>query len=139
MRAVDRRSRGSAGGPVANRLQGAWVTDATTCDTVFSKRNGQVTLKRDAQGRSGFIVSGKRVRGTNASCSRVSSKQKGEVPTFLMNCADKMIFHRQRVRRFENDGRVLRFALNSPRSRPPISAAAAEGRTRRSRRARPAL
>lgn len=99
----------------ADRLQGAWVTDATTCDTVFSKRNGQVTLKRDAHGLSGFIVSGKRVPVTNASCSLVSSKQKGQVLTFLMNCADKLIFQTVSVSvRFENDDRILRFDPEFP-------------------------
>ncbi|KRE20600.1 hypothetical protein ASE66_07005 [Bosea sp. Root483D1] len=105
----------SQAAPAADRLQGAWVTDATTCDTVFSKRNGQFTLKRDAEGWSGFIVSGKRVRGTNASCNLVSSKQKGDVLTFLLNCADKMIFQTVSVSvRFESDDRIVRFDPEFP-------------------------
>lgn len=102
-------------GAAADRLQGAWVTDATTCDTVFSKRNGQFALKRDAEGWSGFIVSGKRIRGTNATCSLVSSKQKGDVQTVLLNCADKIIFQSVSVSiRFESDDRIVRFDPEFP-------------------------
>ncbi len=104
-----------AAGAAADRLQGAWVTDATTCDTVFSKRNGQFTLKRDAEGWSGFIVNGKRIRGTNATCSLVSSKQKDEVTTVLLSCADKIIFQSVSISiRFENDDRIVRFDPEFP-------------------------
>lgn len=34
----------------ADPLQGAWVIDATSCDTVFSRRNSQLALKCDAEG-----------------------------------------------------------------------------------------
>lgn len=99
----------------ADRLQGAWVIDATTCDTVFARRNGKLVVKRSLEGWSGFIVDGKSVRGANASCTLRSTKHNGDVTTFLLDCSDKIMFGSMSVSaRFENDDRFIRFDPNFP-------------------------
>ncbi|HEV7325160.1 MAG TPA: hypothetical protein VGN91_08835 [Bosea sp. (in: a-proteobacteria)] len=98
------------------RLQGAWATSAASCDQVFSKRNGRLVLsKRSAEGWSGFIVSGKHVRGMNASCDVISSKQKGDVLTVLLGCETEIIFETMSVSlRFKPDGDLVRFDPEFP-------------------------
>lgn len=98
------------------RLQGAWATGAASCDQVFAKRNGRLVLnKRSAEGWSGFIVTGKHVRGMNASCDVISSKQKADVLTVLLGCETEIIFETMSVSvRFKPDGDLVRFDPDFP-------------------------
>ncbi len=76
---------------------------------------GTASSRSSATPRVGFIVRGNRVRGTNATCSLVSSKKKGDVLTALLNCADKMIFETVSMSvRFESDARLVRFDPEFP-------------------------
>lgn len=97
------------------RLQGAWATSAARCDQVFAKRNGRLVFKNSADGWSGFIATGKQVRGTQASCEAVSSKQKGDVLTVLLSCQTKIIFETMSVSvRLMPDGGLVRFDPDFP-------------------------
>jgi hypothetical protein len=97
------------------RLQGAWATSAASCDQVFAKRNGQLVFKHSAEGWSGFIATGKHIRGANATCDVISSKQKGDVLTVLLGCKTAVIFETSSVSvRFKPDGDVLRFDPEFP-------------------------
>lgn len=98
------------------RLQGAWATSAASCDQVFSKRNGRLVFsKRSAEGWSGFIATGKHVRGAHASCDVISSKQKGDVLTVLLGCETEILFETMSVSaRFKPDGDLVRFDPDFP-------------------------
>ena len=98
-----------------NRLDGAWATTAATCEEVFTKRNGALTLKRTKEGWSAFIIRGNRLNGANATCSVKSSKQKGDVTTLLLECADRIMFDTITVSvRFKEDGTFVRFDPEFP-------------------------
>lgn len=98
-----------------NRLEGAWTTRAASCDEVFVKRKGKLALKRTSEGWSAFIVSGNRINGANATCRVQSSKQKGDVTTFLLSCADQIMFDTMTVSlRFKDDGTFVRFDPEFP-------------------------
>lgn len=98
------------------RLQGAWATSAASCDQVFSKRNGRLVFsKRSAEGWSGFIATGKHVRGAHASCDVISSKQKADVLTVLLGCETEILFETMSVSvRFKPDGDLVRFDPDFP-------------------------
>lgn len=99
----------------ADRLDGAWTTSAASCDEVFVKRKGNLALKRTSEGWSAFIVRGNRINGANATCSVKSSRQKGDVTTLLLDCADKIIFDTMTVSiRFKEDGTLVRFDPEFP-------------------------
>ena len=105
----------SGAAQAVDRMDGAWATTAATCDEVFVKRNGKLALKRTAEGWSAFIVNGNRINGANATCSVKSSKQKGDVTTLLLSCADKIMFDTMTVSvRFKEDGTFVRFDPEFP-------------------------
>jgi len=98
-----------------SRMDGAWTTNAASCDEVFTKRKGGLALKRTSEGWSAFIIRGNRINGANATCSVKSSKQKGDVTTLLLECADKIIFDTMTVSvRFKDDGTFVRFDPEFP-------------------------
>ncbi|HEV7334385.1 MAG TPA: hypothetical protein VGO06_00335 [Bosea sp. (in: a-proteobacteria)] len=103
------------------RLQGAWATNAATCDQVFTKRTGRLVFnKNSAEGWSGFIATGKHIRSPNASCDVISSKQKGDVLTFLLGCESEIIFENVSVSvRFKPDGGLVRFDPEFPEVETP--------------------
>ena len=64
---------------------------------------------------AGFIVTGKHVRGMNASCDVISSKQKADVLTVLLGCETEIIFETMSVSvRFKPDGDLVRFDPDFP-------------------------
>lgn len=99
----------------ADRLDGAWTTSAASCDKVFVKRKGKLALKRTLDGWSAFIIQGDRIDGANATCRVKSSRQKGNVTTLLLDCADKIIFDTMTVSiRLKDDGTFVRFDPDFP-------------------------
>nr|WP_126109769.1 MULTISPECIES: hypothetical protein [unclassified Bosea (in: a-proteobacteria)]AZO76453.1 hypothetical protein BLM15_01680 [Bosea sp. Tri-49]RXT26380.1 hypothetical protein B5U98_07595 [Bosea sp. Tri-39]RXT31620.1 hypothetical protein B5U99_23140 [Bosea sp. Tri-54] len=99
-----------------DRLQGAWVSDAAQCDQVFVARQGRLTFKKQkGDVWSGFIVSGKHVRGVRSTCDLISSKQKGDVLSFLLSCKDAITFDTMSVSvRFKDDNTLVRFDPDFP-------------------------
>lgn len=100
----------------ADRLQGAWVGDAATCDQVFAKQKGRLTFKKQkGDVWSGFIVNGKHISGVRSTCDLVSSKQKGDVSTFLLSCKDAIAFDTMTLSvRFRDDNTIVRFDPDFP-------------------------
>ena len=99
----------------ADRLQGAWVTSAGLCDEVFTKRNGRVVFKPNAEDWSAFIVDGKHIRGARVTCDLISAKQKGDVTSFLLGCKSRIMFGTISVSaRFETDDKFVRFDPEFP-------------------------
>jgi hypothetical protein len=98
------------------RLQGAWANSGFSCDKVFVKRNGRLTLNKHlGDSWPGFLVSGKHVRGGGASCDLISSKQNGDVSTFLLGCDEGVIFDTMSVSlRFKDDNTLVRFSPEFP-------------------------
>jgi hypothetical protein len=87
---------GSAGPALAvspDEFQGAWAVDMDSCSSVFTTKDGRMTFAKN-QGDSlpGFIVDGKRIRGLSASCSVVSTREKGDTTTLLLSCQSQIMF-----------------------------------------------
>ncbi len=103
-------------GHASDRLQGAWVVDGVSCSDVFTQRGGRPAFKRNSlQGWSAFIVAGKHVRGARATCDLISSKQKGEVESFLLGCRSQIMFGSMSVSvRFLTDDKFVRFDPEFP-------------------------
>lgn len=99
----------------AERLDGAWTTDAASCTQVFTKRKGKLALKRTLDGWSAFIVRGNRIDGANSTCTVKSSKQNGDVTTYLLSCADSIMFETTTVSiRFKDDGTFVLYEPQFP-------------------------
>ncbi|CAN7147201.1 hypothetical protein LJR009_000023 [Bosea sp. LjRoot9] len=103
------------------RLQGAWATSAASCDQVFTKRNGRLVFNRQfGDSWSGFIVSGKHVRGARATCDLISSKHKGDILTFLLGCESEIMFDTMTISvRFNGDDSLVRFDPEFPEVETP--------------------
>lgn len=114
-------STGASAQASPERLQGAWATNAATCDQVFTKRSGRLVFnKQSIEGWSGFIATGKHIRSPNASCDVISSKQKGDVLSFLLGCENEIIFETVSVSvRFKPDGGLVRFDPEFPEVETP--------------------
>lgn len=107
---------GTSAGHASDRLQGAWVMDGVSCSDVFSQRGSRVAFKQNSpEGWSAFIVAGKHVRSLRASCDRLSSKQKGDVESFLLGCRSQIMFGSMSVSvRFLTDDKFVRFDPEFP-------------------------
>lgn len=114
---------GGPGWASPERLQGAWATSAASCDQVFAKRNGRLIFNRQfGEAWSGFIVSGKHVRGARATCDLISSKHKGDILTFLLGCESEIMFDTMTVSvRFNGDDSLVRFDPEFPEVETPYN------------------
>jgi hypothetical protein len=69
-------------------ITGAWATDASACNKIFSKKGGTISLTRDADlYGSGFIIDGNRIRAKIASCRITSRKEDGATVHLVASCA----------------------------------------------------
>jgi hypothetical protein len=69
-------------------ISGAWTTDASACNKVFSKKNGTISLTRKADlYGSGFVIDGNRIRAKIASCRITSRKDDGATVHLVASCA----------------------------------------------------
>ena len=69
-------------------LNGAWANNADSCAKIFTGKGGATTFKpkSDIYG-SGFIVSGKEIRGRFARCRITSQKEDGQIINLLAACS----------------------------------------------------
>jgi hypothetical protein len=69
-------------------FDGLWATNPDACKDIFVKRGNEVTFseKADMYG-SGFIVSGKTIRGKIAVCKILSMKKTGNTANLRAACA----------------------------------------------------
>ena len=76
----------------AFELSGAWATDKSACDKVFTKKGNTISFKEtsDIVG-SGFIVDGKQLRGKGVRCKIKSKKVEGDVTHLITACASNIL------------------------------------------------
>jgi hypothetical protein len=73
-------------------LSGAWATDKSVCNKIFTKKGNTISFKEtsDLVG-SGFIVDGKHLRGRGVRCEVKSKKEEGDVTHFIAACASNIL------------------------------------------------
>ena len=76
----------------AIELSGAWATDKSLCDKIFTKKGNAISFKgTSALIGSGFIVDGKQLRGKGARCEIKSKKEEGDVTHLIAACASNIL------------------------------------------------
>ena len=81
------------GSPVfAADLNGAWATDVSVCNKVFTKKGGAIAFAQDSdQFGGGFIVDGDKIRGQLQTCTIKTRKQDGNLIHFIAACANDIM------------------------------------------------
>jgi hypothetical protein len=81
------------GSPVlAADLNGAWATDVSVCNKVFTRKGGTIGFAQDSdQFGGGFIVDGDKIRGQLQTCTIKSRKQDGKLILFIAACANDIM------------------------------------------------
>jgi hypothetical protein len=75
-------------------LQGAWTMDGTDCATTFKKVGNNVEfIDRTSSLTTGIIISGRKITGTNMSCTAERIRPVGDHFSALLNCADSITFN----------------------------------------------
>ena len=70
-------------------LNGAWTIDASACGDVFTKDNGKLAFKQDADlNAGGIIVQGKQITGTFQKCTVKSLHDDGRNVRVIASCSD---------------------------------------------------
>jgi hypothetical protein len=69
-------------------LTGVWSTDAAVCNKVFAKSGDRVSFAKDADlYGNGFIIEGKQIRGSTATCRIKATKEEGAMVHMIAACA----------------------------------------------------
>ena len=91
-------------------LNGAWATDASSCNKVFVKKGNVVSFQQDSdQYGGGFILEGDKVRGQMQTCNIKVRKEDGSAIHILAACAtDIMASNVQLSARIIDDNTILR-------------------------------
>jgi hypothetical protein len=70
-------------------LNGAWTIDALACGDVFTKDNGKLAFKQDADlNAGGIIVQGRQITGTFQKCTVKSLHDDGRNVRVIASCSD---------------------------------------------------
>ena len=78
-----------AGDAQAIELNGAWVTNASVCSKVFTKRGNRIVVTKDADlYGSGFVIDGNQIRGKVLTCTIKTRKEDGDVHHLLATCSN---------------------------------------------------
>jgi hypothetical protein len=91
-------------------LNGLWSSDASACDRIFEKKGNSIGFRQDSDMfGSGFIVDGRRLRGSTTSCNITTRKEVDNVIHMIAACAtDIMYSNMQFSVRVLDDNRVSR-------------------------------
>jgi hypothetical protein len=83
----------ASGSPVlAADLNGAWATDVSVCNKVFTKKGGTIGFAQDSdQFGGGFIVDGDKIRGQLQTCTIKTRKQDGNLIHLIAACANDIM------------------------------------------------
>ena len=76
----------------ASELSGAWATDKSVCDKIFTKKGNAISFKEtsDLVG-SGFIVDENQLWGRGVRCEIKSKKEEGDVTHLIATCASNIL------------------------------------------------
>jgi hypothetical protein len=85
----DNASSDAAGATTsAADIDGAWVTNATTCNAVYVKQGAKISFSETADLHgSGFIIEGNRIRGKVALCKIRDRKTSGDLVHIIAACS----------------------------------------------------
>lgn len=100
----------------AGDLHGAWVTDKSTCNNVFTGEGTKRRIAKDADlYGSGFIYENNRLRGKNANCAIKAQKQDGDVLHLVTLCTNDVTFGTVLFSlRVHDDNEITRFFAGVP-------------------------
>ena len=79
----------SLGAPAeAADFTGAWTTDASVCNKVFTKSGGKISFTKDSElVGGGLIFQGGEIQGIGAACRIKTAKEDGDVTRMILACA----------------------------------------------------
>jgi hypothetical protein len=100
-----------AGGAQAFELDGAWVTNETTCNKVFANRGGRTVLTKDADlYGSGFVIDRNLIRGKVVTCAIKARKEDGGIHYLVAACSNDVALQNvQFSYKPEGDNKITRF------------------------------
>lgn len=74
-------------------LDGLWSSDASACDRIFEKKGSAIGFRQDSDMYgSGFIIDGRRIRGSTASCNITTRKEVDNVIHMVAACATDIMY-----------------------------------------------
>lgn len=100
----------------ATDLNGAWATDASVCNKVFTKKGSEISFQTGSdEFGGGFILEGDRIRGQMQTCNIKARKEDGSAVHILAACAtDIMASNVQLSARIVDDNTIRRFFPGMP-------------------------
>ena len=74
-------------------IDGAWSNSAKTCDKVFEKKDGRISIRKDSDAYgNGLIIDGNRIVGKLATCNVKARSQQGDTVHLVTTCATTVAF-----------------------------------------------
>jgi hypothetical protein len=74
-------------------IDGAWSDSVKTCDKVFERKDGRVSIRKDSDAYgNGLIIDGNRIIGKLATCNVKARKQQGDTVHLVTTCATTVAF-----------------------------------------------
>ena len=108
----------SFGYPAAHAadLKGAWASDASACNKMFTNKDGKIAIVADSDlYGSGFIVEQNRVRGKIAICNIIARKEDGAVTHLVANCSTDIAVETVQLSfKIEDQNKITRFYPGVP-------------------------
>ena len=97
-------------------LKGAWASDASACNKMFTNKDGKIAIVKDSDlYGSGFIVEQNRVRGKIATCNIIARKEDGAVIHLVANCSTDIAIETVQLSfKIEDQNRITRFYPGVP-------------------------
>jgi hypothetical protein len=91
-------------------LDGLWSSDASACDRIFEKKGSAIGFRQDSDMYgSGFIIDGRRIRGSTASCNITTRKEVDNVIHMVAACATDIMYQNMQFSvKVLDDNRVSR-------------------------------
>ena len=73
-------------------IEGAWTTDASACQKIFTKTGAGISFVSEAPlSGSGFIIEKSRIRGKLGSCNISHRRDQGPQINFIATCSSAVI------------------------------------------------
>ena len=86
-----------AGAQSAN-IDGVWSNSAKTCDKVFEKKDGRISIRKDSDAYgNGFVIDGNRIVGKLATCNVKARNQQGDTVHLVTTCATTVAFEHVQI------------------------------------------
>jgi hypothetical protein len=86
-------SNGAASAAGLEDIQGNWGLSDVPCDDIFKFKDGRASLASSfGQSAGGFIVAGNQLQIPTATCRMLSSRDNGDVVTFVLDCRTQITY-----------------------------------------------